>query len=159
MCAGVGRIASKDTVSLWIERDMWRKMSEAGNAFLVECHPAVVEALIGLDGENVEQLEHEMRRGIYIRANFDMEYEEYDIQSGTIEEYDRRFMGFRRAQVLEANVRRSAFESVQKAVGWTDSGFFVELIEGQEHIGARAKVLLQDIRRSYAVADIIQTGR
>jgi ribonuclease G len=138
---------------------MWRKMSEAGNAFLVECHPAVVEALIGLDGENVEQLEHEMRRGIYIRANFDMEYEEYDIQSGTIEEYDRRFMGFRRAQVLEANVRRSAFESVQKAVGWTDSGFFVELIEGQEHIGARAKVLLQDIRRSYAVADIIQTGR
>ena len=159
MCAGVGRIASKDTVSLWIERDMWRKMSEAGNAFLVECHPAVVEALIGLDGENVEQLEHEMRRGIYIRANFDREYEEYDIQSGTIEEYDRRFMGFRRAQVLEANVRRSAFESVQKAVGWTDSGFFVELIEGQEHIGARAKVLLQDIRRSYAVADIIQTGR
>jgi ribonuclease G len=75
MCLGQGRISSKETVSLWIERDMWRKMNESGNAFLVECHPAAVEALIGLDGENVEDLEHQMRRGIYIRANFDMDYE------------------------------------------------------------------------------------
>lgn len=158
MCEGIGRIASKETVSLWIERDMWRKMSEPGNAFLVECHPAAVEALIGLDGENVEELEHEMRRGIYIRANFDMEYEEYEITSGTIEEFDRAHMGFRRAQVLEVNVRRSAFENASKIVGWTDSGYYVELIDGNEYVGHRAKVCLQDIRRSYAVADVILPG-
>ena len=155
MCTGVGRIASKETVSLWIERDMWRKIQEPGNAFLVECHPAVVEALIGLDGENVEELEHEMRRGIYIRANFDMEYEEYEIRNGTIEEFDRLAMGFRRAQVMEANVRRSAFENSNKVVGWTDSGYYIELLDGMNHVGGRAKVCLQDIRRSYAVADVI----
>jgi ribonuclease G len=158
MCAGVGRIASKETVSLWIERDMWRKIRESGNAFLVECHPAVVEALIGLDGENVEELEHEMRRGVYIRANFDMEYEEYEIRSGTIEEFDRQVMGYRRAQVLEANVRRSSFENANKAVGWTDTGFYIELLDGMAHVGGRAKVVLQDIRRSYAVADVIMPG-
>ena len=59
---GRGPNREQETVSLWIERDMWRKMHEAGNAFLVECHPAVVEALIGLDGENVEELEQAMRR-------------------------------------------------------------------------------------------------
>ncbi len=159
MCTGVGRIASKDTVSLWIERDMWRKVKEAGNAFLVECHPSVVEALIGSDGENVEELEHAMRRGIYIRANFDMEYEEYDIQSGTIEEFDKLLMGLRRAQVMEANVRRSAFENANKAVGWTDNGFYIELLDGMDSVGGRAKVMLQDIRRSYAVADVIMPGR
>jgi len=158
MCTGVGRIASKETVSLWIERDMWRKIQEPGNAYLVECHPAVVEALIGLDGENVEELEHEMRRGIYIRANFDMEYEEYEIRGGTIEEFDRICMGYRRAQVLEANVRRSAFENANKVVGWTDGGFYIELLDGLNHIGGRAKVCLQDIRRSYAVADVILPG-
>ena len=158
MCTGVGRIASKETVSLWIERDMWRKIQEPGNAFLVECHPAVVEALIGLDGENVEELEHEMRRGIYIRANFDMEYEEYEIRNGTIEEFDRLAMGFRRAQVMEANVRRSAFENSNKVVGWTDSGYYIELLDGMNHVGGRAKVCLQDIRRSYAVADVILPG-
>ncbi|MBC8065981.1 MAG: Rne/Rng family ribonuclease [Chlorobia bacterium] len=158
MCEGVGRISSKETVSLWIERDMWRKMGDAGNAFLVECHPSVVEALIGLDGENVEELEHELRKGIFIRANFDMEYEEYEITSGTIEEFDRVQMGFRRAQVLECNVRRSAFDNVNRIVGWTDNGYFVELIDGAEFVGHRAKVCLQDIRRSYAVADVILPG-
>lgn len=158
MCEGVGRISSKETVSLWVERDMWRKLNDPGNAFLVECHPAVVEALIGLDGENVEELEHEMRRGIYIRANFDMEYEEYEITSGSIEEFDREQMGFRRAQVLECNVRRSAFDNINRIVGWTDNGYFVELIDGAEFVGHRAKVSLQDIRRSYAVADVILPG-
>jgi ribonuclease G len=158
MCTGIGRIASKETVSLWIERDMWRKINEAGNAFLVECHPAVVEALIGSDGENVEELEHAMRRGIYIRANFDLEYEEYDIRSDSIESLDREFMGYRRMQVLEANVRRSAFENANKVIGWTDGGFYIELLDGMDHVGGRAKVCLQDIRRSYAVADVILPG-
>lgn len=158
MCEGRGRISSKETVSLWIERDMWRKITEPGNAFLVECHPAAVEALIGADGENVEELEHEMRRGIYIRANFDMEYEEYEIKSGTIEEFDRQHMGLRRAQVLEVNVRRSAFENLNKIVGWTDNGYYIELIDGAEYVGHRAKVCLQDIRRSFAVADVILPG-
>jgi ribonuclease G len=159
MCAGVGRIPSKETVSLWIERDMWRKMREPGNAFLVECSPAAVEALIGLDGENVEMLEHEMRRGIYIRANFDLEHEEYEIKSGAIEDFDRLYMGFRRAQVLEVNVRRSAFDNAGKVVGWTDNGFYIELIEASEYIGGRARVNLQEIRRSYAVADVIMPGK
>ena len=158
MCLGQGRISSKETVSLWIERDLWRRVGEPGNAFLIECHPSVVEALIGADGENSEELEHAMRRGIYIRANFDMEYEEYEIRSGTIDEFDRKHMGFRRAQVLECNVRRSAFENANKVVGWTDNGYYIELIDGAEYIGQRAKVCIQDIRRSYAVADVILPG-
>ena len=159
MCAGVGRIPSKETVSLWIERDMWRKEREPGDAFLIACNPAVVEALIGSDGENVELLEHEMRRGIFIRADFDMQHEEYEIHSGTIEEFEREQMGYRRAQVLEVSVRRSAFENSVKTIGWTDGGYYVELIDGAEFVGGRAKVSLQDIRRSFAVGDVIQTGR
>lgn len=158
MCQGQGRIPSKETVSLWIERDMKRAMHEPGNAFLVECHPAVVEALIGADGENVEELEHELRRGIFIRANFDLEYEEYEILPGDIDDFDREHMGFRRAQVVECNVRRSAFENTEKIVGWTDGGYYIELIHAHEHIGHRAKVCLLDIRRSFAVADIILPG-
>lgn len=158
MCEGQGRISSKETVSLWIERDMWRKINEPGNAFFVECHPAVVEAIIGADGENVEELEHEMRRGIVIRANFDMEYEEYEITSHSIDKLERQHMGYRRAQVVECNVRRSAHENSSKIVGWTDNGYYVELIDGASFVGQRAKVCLQDIRRSFAVADVIMPG-
>ena len=158
MCLGVGRIASKETLSLMIEREMRNRRGEPGNAFFVEAHPAVVEALIGLDGESVEELEHEIRRGIYIRANFDFEYDEYEITSGTLEVFDQELMNYRRSQVIEVNVRRSAFENINRSIGWTDDGFFIELINGQESIGHRARVAIHDLRRSFGVADLIQPG-
>ncbi|MFI5384523.1 MAG: hypothetical protein ACHQ50_00215 [Fimbriimonadales bacterium] len=67
-------------------------------------------------------------------------------------------MGYRRAQVLECNVRRSAFDNVNRIVGWTDGGYFVELIDGGDYVGHRVKAVLQDIRRSYAVGDVILPG-
>lgn len=158
MCEGRGRTPSKETVSLWIERDMRRKALEAGDAFFVECHPAAVEALIGFDGENVEELEHDLQKAIYIRANFDMQYEEYEIRTGLIEDLDKELMIYRRAQVVEVNVRRSAFENTARHIGWTDSGYFVELVDASEYVGQRAKVTIHDLRRSYALGEIIVPG-
>jgi len=159
MCEGRGRIASADTVGLWVEREMRRRMNEPGNAFYVECHPGVVESLIGLDGEDIEELEHELKRGLYIRANVDFDFEDFEIETGSIEDFDQKHMGYRRAQVLECNVRRSNADASSKAIGWTDLGYYIELLAGTEHIGHRVKVVLQDIRRSFAVADVILPGR
>lgn len=159
LCKGTGRIPSRDTIALWLEREMRRRLNEPGNAFFVECHPAVVETLIGADGEEMEQLEHDLGRGLYVRADFDMAFEDFTIESGSIEDFDDEFMGYRRAQVLECNVRRSNIEGAQKAIGWTDSGYYVELMDGTDYIGGRAKVVLQDIRRSFSVGDVIMPGR
>ena len=157
-CEGRGRIPSQETVSLWIERDIRRRLNEAGNAFFIECHPAVVETLIGADGESVEDLEHDLNRALYVRANFDFQFDEYEITSGTIQEFDAAHMGLRRAQVMECNVRSSNLDAATKVVGWTDLGYYVELIDGDKYLGNRVKVCLQDIRRSYAVADVILSG-
>jgi ribonuclease G len=157
-CTGQGRVPSNDTVSLWVERDLRRQLSDPGNAFLVECSPAVCESLIGADGENVENLEHLLRRAIYVRANPALPHDQYHIRTGTIEEFDQEVMGFRRAQVVECNVRQSLLNGSEKAVGWTDGGYYIELIEGDPHVGRRVKVCLEDIRRSFAVASVIMSG-
>lgn len=159
MCEGRGRIASFDTVALWIEREMRRRIHEPGSAFFVECHPAVVEALIGADGEAIEELEHELKRGLYIRANMDFEYEDYEISVGTIEDFDREHMGYKRSQVVECSVRRSHIDSVSKVIGWSDGGYYVELLEGLDFVGQRAKVILHDLRRSFAVGNVIIPGK
>ncbi|MBS1704541.1 MAG: Rne/Rng family ribonuclease [Armatimonadetes bacterium] len=157
-CEGRGRIPSQETVSLWIERDIRRRLHEPGNAYFIECHPAVVETLIGADGESVEDLEHDLNRALYVRANFDFQFDEYEITSGTIEEFDKTYVPYRRAQVLECNVRSSNLDATSKVVGWTDHGYYIELLDGAPYLGNRVKVCLQDIRRSYAVADVILTG-
>jgi ribonuclease G len=158
MCDGRGRIASFDTVALWIERDLSRKLNEGGDAFLVECHPAVVETLIGADGEEIEVLEHELKRGLYIRANFDFEYDEYEIKTTTIEEMDAKMLDTRRAQVVDCSVRSSSVNGLDKIIGWTDEGFYIELLTGEEMVGHRSKVIIQDVRRSFAVGDVIVAG-
>ena len=68
-------------------------------------------------------------------------------------------MGFRRAQVLECNVRTATAEGVFKSIGWTDDGYYVELLDGHDLAGQRVKVVLQDIRRSFAVADVVIPGK
>lgn len=159
LCDGRGRIASADTVGMWIEREVRRRLAEQGDAFFVECHPAVVESLIGPDGSAIEELEHELRRGIFIRADFDFDFEDFEIESGLISDFEREHLAFRRAQVLECNVRRSLLDGNEKAVGWTDDGYYVELLDGFDLVGNRAKVVLRDIRRAFAVADVILPGK
>jgi ribonuclease G len=158
-CEGRARIPSVDTISLWIEREMRRRVAEPGNAFYVQCHPAVVENLIGADGEAIEELEHELHRGLYLRANFDFEIDEFEVKGGSIEEFDEQLMGFRRTQVLECNVRSSHAPGVNRAIGWTDKGFYIELLDGHDLVGSRVKVVLQDIRRAFAVADVVIPGK
>jgi ribonuclease G len=158
LCGGRGRIPSKETVSLWIERDLKRMNSEPGDAFLIECHPHVLECLVGPEGESIESLEHQLRRGLYVRGNFGMDFEEYAIHPGTIAEYNKLKMGYRRAQVIECQVRRSVYGNHSKIVGWTDDGYYVSLTNGADYVGQRVKVCLQDIRRSFAVADAILPG-
>jgi ribonuclease G len=157
-CEGRGRIPSEETISQWIERDMRRRLNDDGNAFFVECHPAVVEVLIGADGESVEDMEHDLNRAIYLRANFDFQIDEYEITSGSIDEFDRAHMSYRRAQVLDCSVRSTHLDVPGRVVGWTDAGYYVELIDGTNYVGQRVKVTLQDIRRSFAVADVILSG-
>jgi ribonuclease G len=157
-CGGRGRVPSSQTVSLWVERDLRRQVGLPGNAFLVECSPAVCEAIIGPDGENVEDLEHSLRRGLFVRANPTLSQEEYIITEGTIDDIERKVMGYRRAQVVECNVRESVLLGAVKAVGWTDSGYFIELVDSEAHIGKRVKVCLEDIRRSFAAGSVILTG-
>lgn len=158
-CEGRGRIPSTDTVGLWIERAIRRRLDEEGTAFFVQCHPAVVESLIGADGEAIEEMEHELKRGLFIRANFDFEIDEFEIEGGFIEKFEQSLMNFRRAQVVEANVRSSSSAPGYKAVGWTDDGYYVELLDGHDLVGQRVKVVLQDLRRAYAVADVILSGK
>ncbi|MEM4408044.1 MAG: Rne/Rng family ribonuclease [Candidatus Caldarchaeum sp.] len=160
VCEGTGRVPSPETVSLWIERDLKRRLREPGNAFFIQCHPSVCEELIGLEGENVERLEHQFRRGLYVRGSPELGIEEYIITAGTIEDFDKKLMNFRRAQVVECLVEESSLSGGPRLVGWTENGYYTELSmpNGEVRPGEKVKVCLDDIRRSFAVASVIQTG-
>lgn len=155
-CNGQGRTPSKETVALWIERDMKRIREEPSMVFYIECHPEIVEVLVGHEGQIIELLEHELQREIYVRANIEMAYADYTLRVTHLSELEVTNQSYRRSQFLDCNIRRSSLDEQYKASAWTDDGYLVLLSEGGIGLsGHRARICLQEIRRSYATGEIV----
>lgn len=160
-CGGRGRIIAPESVSMDIERELTRRAAtEQAEAYLVIAHPKVAELLIGPEGENVEELEHTLHCAIYVRSAHDRHIENFDIRAGTMADFDRLWLGYRRAQVVECVVEPSSLgaNGNAKFIGWTD-GFLLDLTDGAEYAGQHVKARLLDVRRSFAFAEVIPSVR
>ncbi len=149
---------SSESVSLQLERDLRRAAINPNNlrreAFLISCHPDVAELLIGPDGATVAEMEQHLQRAIYIRAQADSHIEKYNIEPGEITDYDKSRLNYRRAQVVECRITRSLLKEPGKCIGWAD-GYLLDLDDGNRLIGQKAKVKIVDVRRSFAVGQVI----
>lgn len=155
-CGGRGKVASAETVSLMAERELVRAARNAKvkkEAFLLTCHPDVAELLVGPDGENVDRIEREIQRAVYIRAEPEQHLEKVDIVPGDIAEFDRKYNAYRRQQVVECQVARS-LQTEDAVVGWSE-GFLLTLNDGKKWLGQRVKARITETRRSYAAAVIV----
>ncbi|MER3401948.1 MAG: ribonuclease G [Armatimonadota bacterium] len=158
VCHGRGRIPSPDTVSLWIERELaQRVLKDHAQAYLVEAHPAVVEYLVGEDGVNIDMLEHALECAVFARAHPELNIEEYRLTSGTLEQFKQKYLPYRQLQVVECRVVPSAIDEEAK-VGWTEEGYLI-LWEEKPPTQPVSKVTLSEVRRSFAFAEPIGSGK
>ena len=158
VCHGRGRIPSPDTVSLWIERELaQRVLKDHAQAYLVEAHPAVVEYLVGEDGVNIDMLEHALECAVFARAHPELNIEEYRLTSGTLEQFKQKYLPYRQLQVVECRVVLSAIDEEAK-VGWTEEGYLI-LWEEKPPTQPVSKVTLSEVRRSFAFAEPIGSGK
>ncbi|MCX6376593.1 MAG: Rne/Rng family ribonuclease, partial [Armatimonadetes bacterium] len=69
-CQGRGAILSAESVSIQAERELKKLASEVDDeAFLVTAHPEVAAYLIGASGQTSNNIEKQIRRALYVRAN------------------------------------------------------------------------------------------
>ncbi len=157
-CKGRGHLRSADSISVQIERDLRRQVQTAANAkkdaFVITCHPEVAERLIGTDGTTITTLERELQRALFVRATEDSHIEDYAIQGGDIGELEKSRSKYRRAQVVECNIVPSQLRENGRCVGWSE-GFLLDLDNAGKFAGQKAKARIVDVRRSYAVAQLI----
>jgi ribonuclease G len=159
-CGGRGKLPSAETVSLMAERELHRAARNGKNkkdALLVTCHPDVAELLVGQDGDNIDRIERDLQRAIYVRAEPDQHMEKVDIVPSDMSEVEKRFTGIRRSQVVECRVERSLLQSEPAVVGWAD-GYLLELNDGKRYLGQRVRARIVEQRRSYATATVVGGG-
>ncbi len=157
-CKGLGHLPSPESVSLLVERDLRRQVNVQQNAkkdaFLLRCHPEVAELIIGPEGATVEEMERQMERALFVRADEDAHIEAFTITPGEIGDFEKNKLNYRRAQIVECRIMRSLLKEGNKCVGWSE-GYMLDLDDGSRFVGQKAKVRITDIRRSYAAGTLI----
>ena len=158
-CAGTGRVSSPQSVALNIERELRRRArSEKGEAFLVSCHPLVAAAMVGEDGSELEELEHALERGIYIRANELGHHEKYELTTGRLDDFDRRYGTIKRGQMIDARVLTISDGTPPVAAGITEGGIIVFVPPTGRQPGHGVRVRLAAVSRSFAIGDVQGKG-
>ncbi len=158
-CAGRGRVTSPETMAARIEREIVQLSAEGEHeAFLLKVNPQVAIHLMGAQGQDIERLERQTRRALYVRADPDLHVEEYKLEPGDLQQMERQIVRYRPGQVVECQVCRDTLIMLPRAAGWCD-GYFVDLANGGEHQGERVRVRLSHIHRSYALGEVVMPAK
>ncbi len=160
-CQGLGRVESAETVSLRVERELRRLAAASGHeAFLVAAHPAVAALLIGEQGEDLEDLERQLQRSVYVRAVPAWHHvEKFEIDMGTAQKFEQNLALPRRGQIVDCIVVRE--DPQGDRAPWVTAhllpqrSFQVDLANGSRFLGQTVRARLTDVRRSVAIGEIL----
>ncbi|MEN6521288.1 MAG: Rne/Rng family ribonuclease [Armatimonadota bacterium] len=154
-CQSRGRVKSPESVSIDIERELRKMVSVTDEeAFVVTAHPEVAVHLIGPMGETIDEIERQLKHAIYVRANEDLHIEKFEIVPANIQETERQMQQLKSSDTIECSVVRNPYSLLPRSTAWID-GYLVDLSNGGKYVGQRVKAKLSDVRRSYALGEVV----
>lgn len=151
-CAGRGALPSPETVAMALEREIVSAALEtpaSRDAIVVKCSPSTAEVLIGEDGTNVDRLEQQTRRALYVRAQLDLPVDRYEVNARPMIEVERGMPALRHDHIVEGIVRPSRLQPDTCALAWSD-GMLIALEDARPATDQRVRVRLHTVRRSWA---------
>lgn len=154
-CQGRGRIESAQTISIQVERDLKKMVSEVDDeAFVLTVNPEVAVQLVGPVGETVDEIERHLRRAVYVRADENLQVDKYEITPGSMQELEKQLMSHKSSDVVECEVMKNPFSILPRSTAWID-GYLVDLSNGGKYVGQHVKAKLTDVKRSYALGEVV----
>ena len=160
-CQGLGRVPSAETVSLEVERQLRHKAATTdAEAFVVAAHPDVAAHLIGVQGEDIQELERQLRVAIYVRSVPAWHHvEQFDIDPAPVQKIEQSFPVPRRGHIVECVVGRddpqgdrAPWATAHMAPG---RSYQVDLTNGARFAGQTVRAQVLDAGRSVAVAEVL----
>jgi ribonuclease G len=157
-CSGTGRIPSAESIALDIRRELRQTgRNSPAEALFIQCHPLVAANLIGESGLELEALEHEIQKGIYIRAA-DLHQVKYEIQPGRLDDFDRKLMTYKRHQIVDARVIVLPDPAIPAGIAMTDTGTLIAVTGNIRQLGQGIRIKLEQVGRSGGIGEALGKG-
>ena len=155
-CGGRGRVLSEESSAGKIRRDIRRIMrTTRSEAALVEVYPGVASLLIGPGGKNLQQLEKETGRSVFIRGASDCHIEEMRVRAlGERAEVERQAVPVRPGQTLLVKVLEAHASNPEDGIARVD-GYVIDVLKAGDRVGQQVKVEIAKVFRTYAKAKLV----
>lgn len=155
-CGGKGRISSAETVALRATRMIKKMVSEKEfEAVLLGVHPEVASLLIGLGGQNLTELENELKKEIYVKGCADQHREDIRIiKVGSKQELAKLAVPVQEGQELMVLVEETHVNNPVDGIARIE-GYILDIQNAGQLVDRRVKVKIENVYRTYARAHVV----
>ncbi|AZR73278.1 ribonuclease G [Anoxybacter fermentans] len=155
-CGGKGRILSEETVAMQAVRKIKKVMAEKEfEAVLLGVHPDVASLLIGLGGQNLAELEQELKKEIYVKGCADLHREEVKIiKVGSKQELAKLAVPVEEGQELMVVVEEAHQNNPDDGIARIE-GYILDIQYAGKLVNKKVKVRIENVYRTYARASLI----
>lgn len=155
-CEGRGRILSPRTVALRVRREIIRKAATSEEeAIFAEMHPRVGKEFLGQDAEELNALEQQVGRPVYVRVSEDLHQEQYDVELGRRKEMARKIDKLNMGQKAEVYLEEG-FGSNSRSATAVMEGNLVEALNLGDRVGEIVELRVSDINGAVPKAKLIR---
>lgn len=154
-CSGKGRISSAETVALRAIRMIKKMVAEKEfEAVLLGVHPEVASLLIGLGGQNLTELENELKKEIYVKGCADQHREDIQIiKVGSKQELAKLAVPVQEGQELMVLVEEPHVNNPADGIARIE-GYILDIQNAGQLVDKRVKVKIENVYRTYARARV-----
>jgi len=154
-CGGKGRVLSDTTIYIKACMEIKNVAEDPKvESMLVTVHPRMGMRLLGWEGEDLEQLEKEIGKPIYLRVSHRMHVERIDIETTPTKRIiEKKIKPLIPGEELELEVEEVFGLNLQNGM-CVYNGNLIEVIQAGNRIGKNINVIVTLVTRSYAQAEI-----
>ncbi|ASS74951.1 ribonuclease G [Tumebacillus algifaecis] len=155
-CEGKGKVFAEETMAARIERELLDYLAEQEHAaVLIESHPLVAAQLIGPGGQNLQRLERETRKRIFIKGRESLHIAEHRISwAGTVAEVEMKALPVQIGQVLEVKIDEPHAHNPRDGIARLE-GYVLDVQSAGMHVGDTMLVKVGQVFRTYAKATLV----
>ncbi len=155
-CNGLGRVMSAQSVALKARREVLKLALEARyEAIFMRLHPKVALALVGPTGEELDTLEAEAGKTVYLRAKADLHTEHYELKPGAKKDLKERIRPLHRGQKARVVLDDGFPHDSQSALAVVE-GNLVEVINAVDRVGQELEIRILENEKVLGRAEILR---
>jgi len=156
-CEGSGRVLAEEVAGSRIEGELKRFLETSEDpAVLIQVHPLTAGNLIGVNAANLERLEKENGKRIFIRGSMHMKPDEHKITlSGSVEEVERAAIPVCVGEIHTLLVDSAHNTRPQDGVARIE-GYVIQVEQAGTLVGQKTTFEITKVHRTFAKAKLFK---